>query len=371
MSLQLQQTHLACPVSYSEIVPISVKRIRELNMLTEIANLTSERKECQPLPQEGLLLVKSGVDWLQEANELPDLKMLFGEFWHEGEVCILFADTNLGKSILAVQIADSISRGEPIGEFKLECPAEKVLYMDFEMSSRQFAARYTSKTGETYRFDSNFKRAELNPDAEMPQQYRDFDEYLLKELERTVVTSGAKVVILDNLTYLKDDHEKARDATPLMKRLKAIKERHGLSLLVLAHTPKRDQSRPLTKNDLAGSKMLMNFCDSAFALGESSRDSSMRYLKQIKARNTEIVFGAENVCLCHLEKPDSFLRFLFNGSGLECEMLQERTMESREQENQLILELKKQGLSNVEIGKRISLTEGAIRKRLDKLKETK
>ena len=79
----------------------------------------------------GLFIVQSANDWIEQAKARPIPKMLFSEFWHEGEVSILFADTNLGKSILAVQIADSISQGKPIPGFKFEAQTQKVLYFDF------------------------------------------------------------------------------------------------------------------------------------------------------------------------------------------------------------------------------------------------
>ena len=57
--------------------------------------------------------------------------------------------------------------------------------------------------------------------------------------------------------------ESAADAMPLMKKLVALKKRHDLSILLLAHTPKRALCNPsLTRNDLQGSKMLINFADS-------------------------------------------------------------------------------------------------------------
>lgn len=95
-------------------------------------------------------------------------------------------------------------------------------------------------------------------------------------------------MIIDNIIYLKDETEKAKFALPLMKDLQRLKNKYGLSILALAHTPKRDLSKSITRNDLQGSKMLINFCDSSFSIGESSTDKNIRYLKQIKARNTEI-----------------------------------------------------------------------------------
>ena len=70
--------------------------------------------------KSGCFIVKPANTWIEEAKLRPIPKMLFAEFWCEREVSVLFADTNVGKSILAVQIADSISSGHCIEGFKLE-----------------------------------------------------------------------------------------------------------------------------------------------------------------------------------------------------------------------------------------------------------
>jgi RecA-family ATPase len=266
---------------------------------------------------------------LNRRKTRPIPKMLFSEFWFEGELCILFADTNLGKSILAVQIGNSISRGEQIRGFKLETPKQPILYFDFELSDKQFENRYSIKFEQHYSFDNNFIRVEINPDATIPET-QTFEDYLNHSLERSINETGAKVLIIDNLTYLKNETEKAKDALPLMKHLKALKNKYGLSILALAHTPKRDLSKPITRNDLQGSKMLINFCDSSFSIGESHSDKNLRYLKQIKQRNTEQIYDAENVCVCQIDKPLNFLLFEFVNFGKEWEHLKQHTEKDKE-----------------------------------------
>ena len=92
--------------------------------------------------------------------ERPDPKPLWRNIWYENEVCCLFADTNVGKSILAVQIADEISQ------------KRKVVYFDFEMTDKQFQMRYTdSDTGTPHAFSDNLFRAELSTDY----NYRDIE----------------------------------------------------------------------------------------------------------------------------------------------------------------------------------------------------
>ncbi len=222
----------------------------EADQLLKQANKAHESK--------GLFTVMPANKWIDIAKTRPIPQMLFGELWFESELCILFADTNLGKSILAVQIGNSISKGEQIPGFKLETPKQPILYFDFELSDKQFENRYSIQFEQHYNFDSNFIRVEINPDAVVPEN-QTFEDYLSYSLERSIKETGAKVLIIDNLTYLKNETEKAKDALPLMKHLKALKRKYNLSLLALAHTPKRDLSKPITRNDLQGSKMLMNF----------------------------------------------------------------------------------------------------------------
>jgi len=151
----------------------------------------------------------------------------------------------LGKSILAVQIANAISEGKQIPAFKLEAAKQAVLYFDFELSEKQFEARYSKSYQSHYEFDSNIQRAEINPERSDYKEYgfNDFDGYLNDSFERSIKETGAKVLIIDNITYLKDETEKAKFALPLMKHLQALKKKYFLSIFALAHTPKRDQSR--------------------------------------------------------------------------------------------------------------------------------
>jgi RecA-family ATPase len=320
---------------------------------TEAELLLKQGIEAQE--SKGLFTVKPASRWIEQAKTRPIPQMLFGEFWFEGELCILFADTNLGKSILAVQIGNSISKGEHIHGFKLETSKQPILYFDFELSDKQFENRYSIKFEQHYNFDNNFIRVEINPDATIPE-VQTFEDYLNHSLERSITETGAKILIIDNLTYLKNETEKAKDALPLMKHLKALKNKYGLSILALAHTPKRDLTKPITRNDLSGSKMLINFCDSSFSIGESHSDKNLRYLKQIKQRNTEQIYDAENVCVCQVDKPFNFLMFEFVNFGKEWEHLKQHTEKDKDYLNEKVIELKRQGRSLREIGAELGMS---------------
>jgi RecA-family ATPase len=336
-----------------------------------LADAISQDNNPQSIVNKSLFKIKSANEWLRDAQNTPTPEMLFAEFWHEGEVCILFSDSNLGKSILAVQIANSISKGEQIRGFKLSAKKQKVLYFDFELSAKQFEVRYSVKNEvskvfeQHYCFDDNFNRIEFDPDAEPPTE-TSFESYLNESLEQSIIQTGAKILIIDNITYLKNETERAKDALPLMKHLKALKNKYGLSILALAHTPKRDLSRPITQNDLQGSKMLYNFIDSCFSIGQSNIDKNLRYIKQIKARNTEMFYDTENIIICQVQKQHNFLEFQFLDFGAEREHLKQITEQDQANKISDAIEMKKQGLTNVEIAKQFGVSEGAVRKWLKK-----
>ena len=145
-----------------------------------------------------------------------------------------------------------------------------------------------------------------------------------------------------------------------MKQLKALKNQYGLSILALAHTPKRDKSKPITSNDLQGSRMLMNFCDSSFAIANSNEHPDRRYLKQIKQRNTVQVYGADNVCVFDIVKPHNFLQYTFVGHGDERTHLKDPKEKQKEELTGKVLTLKQQGLTLRQIAAELGIHHNRV-----------
>ena len=102
--------------------------------------------------------------------------------------------------------------------------------------------------------------------------------------------------------------------------------------------------------------MLINFCDSSFSIGESHSDKNLRYLKQIKQRNTEQIYDAENVCVCQIDKPLNFLLFEFVNFGKEWEHLKQHTERDKESLNEKVSELNQQGRSLRDIGAELGIS---------------
>jgi hypothetical protein len=323
-------------------------------------------------PSRNMFFIETSNGWVDAMKNMTSPRMLFGEFWFENELCILFADTNVGKSILAVQIADMVSRGRTASARGpgTECPPKRVIYFDFELTGKQFEARVAMRAEapgqavQHYRFNDNFLRAEIDPAAGDLNGFKTFEDYLNHSLDRSIVDYRADVLIIDNLTYLRDETENARNALPLMKFLKELKSRHNISILALAHTPKRDPSKPLGRNDLQGSKMLINFCDSSFAVGESQSDPDVRYLKQIKSRNTGIIYHANNVLVGRIDRIGGLLQFVFSGNGSEYEHLKVKAPNEKEEQKAeamaRVRELQAEGMSNRQIATELGLSHVTV-----------
>lgn len=300
-----------------------------------------------PVNDNDFFIIKTANECLEIAKLKPIPKSLYFDFWFEFELCVLFASSNVGKSILAVQIANLIAK------------YQKVIYVDCELSVKQFEGRYSENYENHYHFSDNFLRVELNPNC-----IENSEEIFYNSVEQAITSTGAKVLIIDNITYLSTSTEKGKEASNLMKSLKLLKEKYGLSILVLAHTPKRDMTKQLSINDLSGSAMIGNFIDSAFTIGASIKDKNLRYLKQIKARAVEKKYESDNVVVHQIVKYTNFLEFEFVGYSTENEHLREVSEKDKSTAIEQAKELQRIGKTQREIAKELGVSAMTVNRYL-------
>ena len=321
----------------------------------------------QPQTQTKLLSVKLASSRLNEAKAKPPITPLFDDFWLKRELAFLFGSTNVGKTILAVQLLDAISKGSRIQRFDGPQEPMKVCLFDFELSESQFLKRYSDENGNVYQFSDNFLTSEIDPNT-IPPSGMNFQDLILEEIERTIVEHRIEVVVIDNLTALLSNITETKNALELMHKLRLLKLRRNVSMLVIGHTPKRDLTRPITKNDMAGSMHLLNLCDSAFAIGESVRESNVRYLKQIKSRSAEFSYDSETVAVFRLVKHDRFIGFEHIGFDDEKEHLRARTDTEMNELDKKIIALRQSepNLSYSEIARRLGTNKTRVYRVLKK-----
>ena len=314
------------------------------------AELQSAEQTSAGVPTSvGMLSIKSANRTLTEASMTANPKQLYGEFWFEHEIGCLFADSNVGKSILAIQIAEDIAKTGEIG-----------LYFDFELSEKQFQLRFTDEQGNLHHFPSTLYR--VQPDMNLIASIDEpFEDALMRNIENVAVETKARILIIDNISILCMQMEKGEDSAALVQRLRTLKNKYGFSILIIAHTPKRNMSMPITQNDLAGSKKLFNFIDSCFAIGLSAQGGNMRYVKQVKVRNCEMRYGGDNVMVCHIEKVGTMVQFINMGTAPEHDHLR---MVNREEQVQEVRLLSASGLSLRDIASRMGVSKSTVNRML-------
>lgn len=372
------------------------------------------RKHPQITYGHNMLDVRQGSEWLTDNDVGVPSEPLFGNFWRTGEVAMLFADTGIGKSILAVQIADALSQAKPVlwengkckmdngggstkkikteasdeisgfvgnspfsildSQFRAAPRPRTVLYVDYELSQQQWAERYarTSRDGrrfvDKYKFAANFHRAQSEP-GEIPDVFSSIADAAYHSIEMTVEQTKAEVVILDNITWLTEANlVGGRAAANLMKGLKQLRDTQGVSILVIAHARKRAVQRPLSINDVAGSKNIVNFLDKLFAVGTSVHDPAHRYIKHAKVRSNAPDHGAENVIVCRLEKERNFPRFTYLYTDTELSQISrpyDNTNGDRTRLAALARQLRSKGLTQRQIAQHLSIGVATVNRYLN------
>ncbi len=260
---------------------------------------------------EEIFEIRTANETLSEGAD-DDPKMLFGDLWLTGEVSVMFADAGCGKSLLAVQIGESIARGRPIEPMEMTVRAQKVLYIDLEQSASQFRRRYTEEAelGSMRRLSPRAKRHRFS-DSFLRPSIRNATYLKAANLAPMIEKSGAKVVIIDNIAFLQK-YMIPRETAAVMLELRRLRNRYGLSILVLTHTARPVRRRGISASDMACSSVMANYADNIFAIGTSGADSSMRYVKHIKPGAAALAFGSAHLPYFRIVKiDDKFPAFKF------------------------------------------------------------
>ncbi len=271
--------------------------------------------------------IKTVEQWMREARRKPRPGKLFDDLWHEGEIALMFGESGAGKSILAMQIAESIAGGGAIPPFDAASGPQNVLYVDLSMTDKQLEMRYTADeetptegrqtSAARHKFPKQVFRAEFNPLGAMPEGGTRIEDAVYQFLRKAVVKTSAKAVIIDDLTFFKRGNGHVESMVAMMRRLRMLKAEFNVSILVLVEARGRSYvraaGRALTLDDLGAAQVLNRLADSVFAIGQSRTEAGLRYLKQLARRNGKIRYSAARVPGFCIEMRDgNFLSFGFD-----------------------------------------------------------
>lgn len=280
---------------------------------------------------------------VEDGMKAEKRESLYKNLWIEKELTVFFGTANVGKSMIAVQIAEEIAK-----------KGKKVMYFDYELSEQQLSDRYETEDGKGhYVFSENLLRPNLDMDKYSPS-YKERLEKLFRRMEEAT-NLGIKIFIVDNITYLNPNLQKGNEAAKFIIDFKSKMEMLGISVLLLGHSPKAKDNAILTLDKLAGSKNLSNFIDSCFAVGKVEGERKV-YIKQLKARSCAISMDENHVLVGTLTKrEDGFIEFAEEGFAVEKELLKGKPDITPLKEQ--AYRLYKEGKKFREIGRRIGVND--------------
>ena len=298
--------------------------------VVKVENKTQEKpkkKKSKYTAQNDPFIIRSAKERMIEAMNLSTPKRLIGDLLYENTFIFLYADTGVGKSVLAVQMAECIARGENLGILENDSEPQKVLYVDIENGPVVMKVRYTEMTEDDrgkhyvnpYEWSDNLSIVDLKSslDYDSPSKY-DYD-YWLHFIGQTAEKEGVKVIFIDNLMSIiteGDGIESTKETNPFLNGIKRLKEENNYTIVVVHHAIKKSPKDAIYESSLAGSANLSRLSEGVIAVGKSNYDfvnqtndskkgnSSARYIKSVKPNRLgqAAVYDEYNVITARIEK---------------------------------------------------------------------
>ena len=308
------------------------------------------KKEGEPFGSQALSSMAGG--------SFPPVD-LWHSLWYQGEMACMFGEPNVGKTILAMQIANELNRR-----------GLKTLYYDFENAAHQFKPRYSTEKYDCRSKDASFIVKPLNPNySTAPLDSRSILDYIKKDF----VTDHAPVIIIDDITHLIGSGDQA-DVRYVLNTLRSWTQHFLVSILVLAHSKRRKPSSLTTLDMLAGSFEYSYAFDSIFSLTRANKyneehNGITHYIKHHKNRMGPVSYNELNVITAQFgrDEENGFLQFneLYTG-GNERQLLRDNGYKTSDEIRQAIIQYHNMHFSTREIANIVNCSQSHVSKTISK-----
>ena len=259
--LKAVATQAGAPVQVVTVPP----QFKDANEWTKEGNATADelesaldRAEVVPPTKKANAGEQADCSWTDALNrsvitsrELHDLtliprKKLLGDWFCEGDLGFIFAFRGVGKTWLALAIAQSLSTGGKLGDWQAGGPV-KVLYLDGEMPPDLMRGRcegLQASNGNLYLLNHEilFERAGRVMNIANPE--------VQQAITAHCVASGVNVLILDNLSTLASGvRENEADSWEQVNYWLLDLRRRKIAVVIVHHAGRSGEMRGTSKRE--------------------------------------------------------------------------------------------------------------------------
>ena len=173
-------------------------------------NLNGLEKKKKPKftydPDNDPFILRNAKERMDAAKDMEIPNMLMGELIYERTIIMLFSETGLGKSLLAYQFGDAVSRGKSILGLENNTKPQNVLLVDFENGEMVYKKRYnevTKQNGKESYFNeypfafNNFHMCDLEDPDKYQVPKTNTIEWWFEYIKYKAEVSNSKIVIID------------------------------------------------------------------------------------------------------------------------------------------------------------------------------
>ncbi len=233
-----------------------------------------ESKQEKPqVNKKGLLsLLKSTDDLMQE----EDIKWVVKDLFAKKLVSVIFSEPGVGKTVLAMDIAEKLTKGEAIfNQYKVEKPM-KVLYFQGDFPNTIMRNRLQQMF---HKPDDSFFKIVNRYDAEANGFSIDLTNEQGQENLKTILEEyKPDFVIFDTfISFFDGDENKQKDVKEPIDFLRKLTSNYDCSILLCHHSRKRgsnEKRKGLDQSDLIGSFVTARLCGLMLAIAHNTEKST-------------------------------------------------------------------------------------------------
>lgn len=291
--------------------------------------------EHEKAARENITLARfNGIDLVPRQTITTPEDGLWKGIWEHSEVACLFGLPNVGKTILAMQIATNAK------EMGL-----RVDYFDLEGLEHPVKPQFTPTT------------MPLSDNEEVTPL-----DFIIKN----ITVKKTQVAIIDDFDLLLNGDNSTANVKSTLNSLRQLSRSTSAAILIIAHSRPHKKGQVITTNCLPNAYEIMHVCDSVFSLAQANRHNATHhkrthYIKQHKNRMAPVIYDDNCVLSAELTLHDGIVEFDdFKPLGNERQLLRDYGFHSHESVYEAIRQLNRCHYTTREIAAIVGISQSQV-----------